>query len=224
MANQLFLVEDHPISRRGLEAILDAEMDLKVCGEAGTAAEARDKIPEADPDLVLVDLSLARGSGLELIKSLQNRRPELPLLVVSMHDEALYALRCVRAGAQGYVMKRRAGEVLVDAVRQVLDGQIYLSEEMRTQLVQNLEEHDESLPESPLEPLSDRELEIFERLGQGLKTSEIAEQLHVSSKTVSSHQARIKDKLGIDSTPKLRRWAAIWAEGFNPDAVDVNPQ
>jgi DNA-binding NarL/FixJ family response regulator len=222
MANHVFLVEDHPISRRGLEAILDAELDLKVCGEAGTAAEARDKIPEADPDLVLVDLSLATGSGLELIKNLQNRRPELPLLVVSMHDEVLYALRCVRAGARGYVMKRRASETLLDAVRQVLDGRIYLSEEMKKRVNQGLEERSEAPVESPLDALSDRELQIFECLGDGLKTSEIAEQIHLSPKTVSSHQSRIKNKLGIDSTPKLRRWAAIWVEaGYTAEAVDA---
>ncbi|PSQ75284.1 MAG: DNA-binding response regulator [Bacteroidetes bacterium QH_7_64_110] len=219
MADQVFLIDDHPVSRRGQKAVLNSEMNLEVCGEAGGAAEALDKIPEADPDLALVDLSLGTGSGLELIKDLQNRHPELLLLVVSMHDEALYALRCIRGGARGYVMKRRASETLVDAARQVLDGRIYLSEEMKERFVQTLNGHAEASVDAPLQSLSDRELEVFEQLGQGLAPPEIADQLHLSPKTVYTYQSRIKEKLGIESTPKLRQRAVIWVECCSPETT-----
>ena len=211
MADQVFLVEDHPISRRGQKAVLDSEMNLEVCGEADGAAEALEQIPEMEPDLALVDLSLEEGSGLELIKDLQNHQSTLPILVVSMHDESLYALRCIRAGARGYVMKQRASDVLVDAVREVLEGRIYLSEEMKDRLVQTLNGGREAPPESLLELLSDREIQVFELMGHGLRTSDIAEQLHLSPKTVYSYQARIKDKLDINSTPKLRQRAVLLA-------------
>jgi len=221
MADQVFLVEDHPISRRGQKAVLNAEMNLEVCGEAGGAAEALERIPEMAPDLVLVDLSLEDGNGLELIKDLQNHQPGLPLLVVSMHEESLYALRCIRAGARGYVMKQRASDVLVEAVREVLEGRIYLSTEMKDRLVQTLNGGRESTPESLLELLSDREIQVFELMGHGLKTGEIAEHLHLSPKTVYSYQARIKDKLNTDSTAKLRQWAVLWVAGIGSEADDI---
>lgn len=216
---EVFLT-DHPIARRGLAAVLESELNLEVCGEAETASEALNKIPETNPDLVLVDVSLkGKGSGLDLIKDLQTRHPTLPLLVVSMHDEALYALRCLRAGAQGYVMKDLAGETLVDAAQQVLDGRTYLSEEMKERLTQNLGGTAEVLARSPLESLSDRELQVFELMGHGLKPSLIAERLHLSPKTVYSYQSRLKDKLGIDDTPKLRRRAVVWMESSPEDAT-----
>jgi DNA-binding NarL/FixJ family response regulator len=218
MADQVFLVEDHPVVRRGLASLLTAEMALTVCGGACTPTAALEKLPEAEPDLVLVDLSLEEGSGLELIKDVKNRWPEMALLVVSMHDETLYALRSLRAGAQGYVMKQRATEVLVDAVRHVLDGRIYVSTEIKEKLIENVHGHN-ALAKSPLESLSDRELQVFQRLGEGLKTSTIAEELHLSPKTVYSYQSRIKDKLGIEGTPKLRQRAAIWVECCEPDSV-----
>jgi DNA-binding NarL/FixJ family response regulator len=222
MADQVFLIEDHPISRRGQKAVLETEMDLQVCGEADGAAEALEKIPEVEVDLALVDLSLKEGSGLELIKALQNHHPTLPLLVVSMHDESLYALRCIRAGARGYVMKEQASEVLVDAVREVLDDRIYLSGEMKDRLVQSLNET-QGAAESALESLSDRELQVFERMGHGLRTSDIAEQLHLSPKTIYSYQARIKDKLDIDTTPKLRQRAVIWVACSEVEVADGLP-
>ena len=216
MADQVFLVEDHPVVRHGLATLLNAEMALEVCGEASTAAAALEHIPETEPDLVLVDLSLEEGGGLELIKDVQKRWPDVALLVVSMHDEALYALRALRAGARGYVMKERATDVLMEAVRQVLDGRIYLSTEIKEKLIQNLQGHTIHA-ESPLQSLSDRELQVFKWLGHGLKTAEIADRLHLSSKTVYSYQARIKDKLGIESTPKLRQRAAVWVECYEPE-------
>lgn len=212
MADRVFLVDDHPLSRRGEKAILEAEMNLEVCGEAGTAVAALERISETEPDLVLVDLSLKKGSGLELIKDMQNRWSELPVLVVSMHDEALYAMRCLRAGAQGYVMKQRASEVIVTAVQEVLDGRIYLSEKMKDRLIQDFGVGDGAPTESPLDTLSDRELQVFEFLGQGMKVAEIAEELHLSPKTIYSYQSRLKDKLGIEDTPKLRQRAVVWVE------------
>lgn len=221
MAERVFLVEDHPISRRGQIAVLESEINLEVCGEAASTSEALQQIPEADPDIVLVDLSLEEGNGLDLIKALQNRWPELPLLVVSMHDAALYAQRCLQAGAQGYLMKQEASNTLVDAVQEVLEGRIFLCDEMKEHLMQTLG-NGEPFAQSPLESLSDRELQVFELLGQGQETEEIAEQLHLSPKTVYSYQSRIKDKLGLESTAKLRQRAAIWMESFDTD--DDGPQ
>jgi len=220
MADQVFLVDDHPVVRLGLATLLNAEMALEICGEASTAAGALERIPEAEPDLVIADLSLEGGSGLELIKDTQNRWPSVALLVVSIHDETLYALRALRAGARGYVMKEQTTEVLVEAVRDVLGGGIYVSPQIKEKLIQNLHGHN-VLTESPLESLSDRELEVFEQLGYGLKTCEIAEELHLSPKTVYSYLSRVKDKLGIDSTPKLRQRAAVWMECRDPERVDT---
>jgi DNA-binding NarL/FixJ family response regulator len=222
MADQVFLVEDHPISRRGQKAILDAEMNLEVCGETSGAAEALEQIPEMEPDLVLMDLSLEEGSGLDLIKNLQNHEPALLILVVSMHDESLYALRCIRAGARGYVTKQQASKVLVEAVREVLEGRIYLSDEMKDRLVQTLN-GGQNAADPALESLSDRELQVFERIGHGLETSEIAQQLHLSPKPVYSYQSRIRDKLDIDTTPKLRQRAVIWVACRGFDVADGVP-
>lgn len=219
MADHVFLVEDHPIARRGQASVLGSQMGLEVCGEAASAPEALQEIPEADPDIVLVDLSLDEGNGLELIKDLQNRWPELPLLVMSMHDASLYALRCIRAGARGYLMKQRASGALVDAVRQVLDGRIFLCDQMKDRVMCTLGEQGE-LSQTPLDPLSDRELQVFELLGAGLEATEIAEQLNLSRKTVYSYESRIKEKLGAESTAKLRQRAVIWMKSLNSSSAE----
>lgn len=221
MADRVFLVEDHPIARRGQTAVLESQMSLEVCGEAATAADALRKIPEAAPDIVLIDLSLEEGDGLSLIKELQSRWPDLPLLVVSMHDAALYALRCVRAGARGYLTKQQASDTLVDAVQQVLDGRIFLGDKMKDHLMQTLGDGGDPLTESPLGALSDRELQVFKLLGRGLESVEIADQLNVSPKTVYSYQSRIKDKLDLENTSKLRQRAVIWRESCNAESDSV---
>jgi DNA-binding NarL/FixJ family response regulator len=210
---RILLVEDHPLMRKGLALSIETEPDLKVCGQLADAEEALAAFEELDPDLVVVDISLPGMSGLELIKHLQALRPQLPTLVVSRHDEALYAERAIRAGARGYVMKLEAGDVIVKAIRRVLAGGIYVSEEINERLLMGLAAGRRELAQSPLEVLSDRELEVFELTGRGLGTREIAERLHLSVKTVESYRARIKEKLNLNTAAELMQHAVQWVEG-----------
>lgn len=210
----IFIVDDHPVMRRGYASIIEEEMDLEVCGEAGDALEALDKIRETDPDLVIADLTLAGSmSGLELIKMLKAERPQLPILVVSMHDESLYAERVLRAGAKGYVMKDVVDAVIVKAIRRVLRGGLYVSEEISEKILLQYAGGHFDAEHSPLEGLSDRELEVFEHIGRGLSTHQIADTMLISPKTVDSYRARLKEKLGIESHIELLRRATQWVEG-----------
>ncbi len=211
--NKILIVDDHPLMRKGLALALNAEIDLTVCGQVANAEEALGALEELDPDLAIVDISLPGMSGLELIKHMQALRPEIRTLVVSRHDEALYAERAIRAGARGYVMKLEAGERIVKAVRRVLAGGIYVSEEINERLLLGLAAGRQELAQSPLEVLSDRELEVFELTGRGLGTREIAERLHLSVKTVESYRARIKDKLSLKTAAELMQHAVQWVEG-----------
>ncbi len=210
---KILIVDDHPLMRKGLALSLEAESDLTICGQVADAEEAMDALEKLDPDLAIVDISLPGMSGLELIKHMQALRPELRTLVVSRHDEALYAERAIRAGARGYVMKLEAGEMIVKAVRRVLAGGIYVSEEINERLLLGLAAGRQELAQSPLEVLSDRELEVFELTGRGLGTREIAERLHLSVKTVESYRARIKDKLNLKTAAELMQHAVQWVEG-----------
>ena len=211
--NKILIVDDHPLMRKGLALALNAEIDLTVCGQVANAEEALGALEELDPDLAIVDILLPGMSGLELIKHMQALRPEIRTLVVSRHDEALYAERAIRAGARGYVMKLEAGERIVKAVRRVLGGGIYVSEEINERLLLGLAAGRQELAQSPLEVLSDRELEVFELTGRGLGTREIAERLHLSVKTVESYRARIKDKLSLKTAAELMQHAVQWVEG-----------
>ena len=211
--NKILIVDDHPLMRKGLALALNAEIDLTVCGQVANAEEALGALEELDPDLAIVDISLPGMSGLELIKHMQALRPEMRTLVVSRHDEALYAERAIRAGARGYVMKLEAGEMIVKAVRRVLGGGIYVSEEINERLLLALAAGRPKMAESPLELLSDRELEVFELTGRGRGTREIAERLYLSVKTVESYRARIKDKLNLKSAAELMQHAVQWVEG-----------
>ncbi len=211
--SKILIVDDHPLMRKGLALSLNAEIDLTVCGQAASAEEALDALEELDPDLAIVDISLPGMSGLELIKHMQALRPEIRTLVVSRHDEALYAERAIRAGARGYVMKLEAGERIVKAVRRVLGGGIYVSEEINERLLLGLAAGRPKMAESPLELLSDRELEVFELTGRGRGTREIAERLYLSVKTVESYRARIKDKLNLKTAAELMQHAVQWVEG-----------
>jgi len=210
----IVLVDDHPLLRKGLARTIEHEMDLHVVGQMDDAEDTLGKIEDLDPDLAVVDISLPGMSGLELIKHLQSRAPDLQTLVVSRHDEGLYAERCIRAGARGYVMKQEAGDVIVEAIRNVLNGRIFVSEKINERLLQSMAEGGrDRIGQSPLEVLSDRELEVFELTGQGLSTRDIAERLHLSVKTIESYRARIKNKLHFESANELMKHAVQWVEG-----------
>lgn len=199
--------------RKGLALTLDSESDLTVCGQAASAEEALGMLKELDPDLTIVDISLPGTSGLELIKQIQALRPETRTLVVSRHDEVLYAERAIRAGARGYVMKLEASEMIVKAVQRILSGGIHVSEEINERLLLGLAAGRSQATGSPLALLSDRELEVFELTGEGLGTREMAERLHLSVKTVESYRVRIKDKLNLKTAIELIQHAVQWVEG-----------
>jgi DNA-binding NarL/FixJ family response regulator len=208
---KIFLVDDHPIVLQGLTMLIDQQDDLCVCGRSSTAEETLQAIASAGPDAVIVDLSLQGSSGLGLIKDLQTRHPSLPILVLSMHDEALYAERTLRAGALGYVMKQESGDVFLAALRRVLRGEVHLSHRISQGVLKSVVRGGAARTESPLGQLSDRELEVFEMIGRGLKTGEISRRLHVSVKTVQTHRSHIKDKLGLPDSAKLALHAMDWA-------------
>jgi DNA-binding NarL/FixJ family response regulator len=208
----ILLVDDHPLMRKGLAMTLDAEADLHIMAQVESAEEAIDAVNQQLPDIAIVDISLPGMSGIELIKHLLALHPELPILVVSRHDETLYAERAIRAGARGYIMKLEAGDVIVKAVRRVLKGGIYVSDEINERLLMGMMSGRQSVAESPLEVLSDRELEVFELTGRGLGTREIAERLHLSVKTVESYRARIKAKLNLNTATELVQHAVQWVE------------
>jgi DNA-binding NarL/FixJ family response regulator len=191
--------------------MLAAEPDLEVCGEAESAAAAMQVATSAHPDLAIVDLSLTEGTGLDLIRSLREAAPTLPVLVLSMHDEALFAERVLRAGARGYIMKRQAITGLVGAIRQVLSGRIYVSEGMAQSVLERLG-HDGAQSDNPMANLTDRELEVFDLIGRGLSTAAIAEQIGVSIKTIETYRSNIKAKLNLKDAADLIRFAVTWAE------------
>lgn len=204
--SRVLLVDDHPVVREGLIRLLNILPDLEVCGEASTGREALDLIEPTRPDIVIVDLSLEDRNGVQLIKDITARHPELPCLVLSMYDESLYALRVLRAGGRGYIMKQQRPKDLVTAIRQVLTGQLYLSETFSSRLL------DEFITPSSAGPvlraeLTDRELEVLTLLGRGSSGREIAERLYLSVKTVEAHRERIKRKLGLKNSTELLRYA-----------------
>lgn len=213
---RIFIVDDHPIMRRGYTALLTRESDLQVCGEAGSGEEAIEQIQKMNPDLVIVDISMDGMNGIEMIKYLKTLRSELPFLVVSMHDETLYAERAIHAGASGYIMKSEVGVSVITAVRRILLGGIYLSEQMSSKLLRPYFGRPKDATGGTVRVLSDRELEIFELMGRGITTSHIAEMLHISPKTVESHRARIKSKLGLENTAQLRQRAVLWVNSDQP--------
>lgn len=207
----VFVVDDHPLVREWLGNLIALQPDLTVCGQAGSRAAAYDAIVQAQPDIAVIDLSLEDGSGLELIKQLQ-ALPEPPrILVLSMHDEVFYAERALRAGAAGYVMKRAATGHVIEAIRQVLAGRVYMSETLAAQIAQKFVAKNAGVS-SPVALLSDREIEVFQMLGRGIETRRIAETLHLSPKTVQVYCGRIKEKLGLTNATELIREAVRWHE------------
>ncbi len=209
---RIIIVDDHPIMRKGLAMTLDAEHGFEVVEQFERAEEALQKFEELEPDLVVVDISLPGMSGLELVKQLVSRDPDVKILVVSRHDEILYAERAMRAGAKGYVMKMEAGEILLKAAKKVLYGGIFVSDEVSEKLLMGMARGQRDITESPVEQLSDRELEVFELTGKGNSTREIAEKLHLSVKTVESYRARIKTKLNLENATELMMHAVKWVE------------
>ncbi|HYW35680.1 MAG TPA: response regulator transcription factor [Balneolaceae bacterium] len=212
---RIIIVDDHPVMRKGLADTLDAEIGFEVVGQFKVGEDLLQNYEKLKPDLIIIDISLPGMSGLELIKHLKARSPEIKILVISRHDESLYAERAIRAGAQGYLMKLEAGEVMIKAIRKIFNGKIYVSDEISEKLLMNLAAGNKDMNMSPIDSLSDRELEVFELTGKGDSTRAIAEKLHLSVKTVESYRARIKKKLNFDNATELMRHAVKWVENEN---------
>lgn len=210
--SRVFLVDDHPLVRDGLANLINAQRDLMVCGEAEDSTQAINRIRKAQPHVALIDISLTNESGLELVKQLRSQFPQLALIVLSMHDEALYAERALRAGARGYVMKREASKNVLASIRRILEGGVYVSGKVTSRMAKTLSSAGEAATSSPVERLSDRELEIFRLLGQGRTTSQIAGDLNLSVKTVQAYCARAKEKFGVSSLTELLRAALRWED------------
>ena len=210
-AKRIFVVDDHPLIREGLAAQLANQPNLQLCGEAEDVAEAMSRIAASKPDLVIVDISLKNGNGVDLVKRLKAKDPSLVMLVWSMHPESLYAERALRAGARGYVSKSKSASQIIEAVLTVLDGRTYLSPEMSEKLLGRvIGGGQKAIEASGVETLTDRELETFEHLGQGLTTQQIASKMHVSRKTVETYRARIKEKLGLANAVELVQHSVQW--------------
>lgn len=215
---RIVVVEDHPIMRKGLVLTLESDPAFEVVEELDRGEELIPRVDELKPDLIIVDISLSGMNGLELVKHLIAQNKELKILVVSRHDESLYAERVIRAGAKGYLMKQEAGDVLLTAVRKVLRGAIYVSDEVSEHLLLGLAKGQKEAMESTVEKLSDRELEVFELTGKGSNTRKIADRLHLSIKTVESYRARIKTKLNLDNINELMVHAVKWVENEHAES------
>jgi DNA-binding NarL/FixJ family response regulator len=212
---KIFLVDDHPLVRESLASLIQQQSDFIVCGEAEDNIGAQRGILTTHPDVAIVDISLKGGSGLELIKIVKHRAPEISIIVLSMHEEGVYAERAIRAGARGYIMKRETSKKVIEAIRHVLSGKIYVSSHMAEILASKLLDGRETDGRNPVEALSDRELEVFDLLGQGIETRRVAEMLDVSMKTVQTHCARIKEKLALANAAELLREAVRWHDQQN---------
>lgn len=207
---QILIVDDHPVFRRGMAALLREQGEFEVCGEAEDSATALEAMRRLKPDLMLVDISMPGTNGIELIKLMLAEQPKLLILIVSMHEESLYALRSLRAGARGYVMKSEAITHVVEALHKVGSGGIYISPQFCERLVFKLIQSPDLAVDSPVEQLSDRELEVLRLIGQGTSTRDIAGSLHLSIKTIETHRAHIKEKLGLKDSTEMVRFAMDW--------------
>src|SRR5437899_6795318 len=209
-AKRILIVDDHPLFRKGLEELIQSDDSFAVCGEAGNAAEAMDVIRKLSPELAIVDLSLPGANGIELIKNVRAEFPKLPILVLSMHDESLYAVRALRAGADGYVMKHEAMANVIQAIREVFNGHPYLSPAMAAQVITKFAHRQAEGETDAVERLSDRELEILELIGKGNEVRQIAKLLHLRPKTGETHRAHITDKLDLKNSREVARFALQW--------------
>ena len=206
------MVDDHPLVREWLTNLIHQQPDMVVCGEAETASDALQTVTVTMPDVAIVDISLKESSGIELIKDIKTLHPHVAMIVLSMHDEGLYAERALRAGARGYIMKRETTKKIITAIRRVLEGKLYVSERLASVFAEKFVEGNASAAGSPIEQLSDRELEVFQMLGEGCETRHIAESMNVSMKTVQAYCARIKEKLKLANATELLREAIRWNE------------
>lgn len=206
----VFIVDDHPLLRQGLALLINRENDLTVCGEAEEAQAAMYAISQCQPDILIVDISLNGPDGLDLLKNIRNSYPNLPVLILSMHDEATYAERALRARANGYIMKQEATEKVLVAVRRILNGEVYLSDRIANKMLRQYIGGASTALESRLSALSDRELEVFRSIGEGRSTRQIADELHLSVKTVETYQAHLKEKLALRSGRELIQHAIQW--------------
>ena len=211
-AKRIVIVDDHPLFRKGLEQLIHSDGTFAVCGEAGNAADAMEVIRKLNPNLAIVDLSLPGANGIELIKNIRAEFPKMPILVVSMHDESLYALRALRAGAEGYVMKHEAMANVIQAIHEVFDGRPYLSPAMAAQVITKFAHRQSEGEPDAVDRLSDRELEILELIGKGDDVRQIAKRLHLSPKTVETHRAHIKEKLQLKNAREVARFAVQWVD------------
>ena len=213
---KIFLVDDHPQVREWLANLIEKNMDLTICGEAENAPAALEAIAELKPDLAIIDLSLGSSSGIDLIRSIRSSFPDVAMIVLSMHDERVYAERAIRAGARGYVMKRESTKKIIDAIREVMRGNLYLSKEMTELFVEKFISSDSEQIGLPITQLSDRELEVFKLIGQGYEINEIAKTLNVNHKTIHTYCTRIREKLKLNSSAELLREALRWTEAHSP--------
>ncbi|HUW51570.1 MAG TPA: response regulator transcription factor [Sulfuricella sp.] len=207
--SRVLIVDDHPLVRHGMAQLINQEADLHICCEAGNAEEAMEATCNCTHDLAIVDISMEGISGIELVKALKAKNGNLPVLVISMHDESLYAERALRAGAKGYVMKQEAPETILTAIRQILRGNIHVSDRIRDKMLRQITEGPQA-DASPLDKLGDRELEVIQLIGQGFRTVEIAERLNRSIKTIEAHRANLKKKLALKNGAELLHFAVQW--------------
>ncbi|HKB91362.1 MAG TPA: response regulator transcription factor [Opitutaceae bacterium] len=209
---RIFIVDDHPVTRQGVAALINQEPQLEVCGQVDSAPAAMDQVPKAAPQLAIIDITLKDTSGIELLKNLRALLPDLLVLVMSMHDESLYAERALRAGANGYIMKQEASEKILTAINCILGGGLYLSEKMKDKLVHHMLGNKTGEVRSLIDSLSDRELEVFQLIGNGYGSSQIAEKLNLSTKTIDSYRENIKVKLNMDKGSDMVRYAIQWSK------------
>jgi len=215
--HKILLVEDHPIFRLGLAELINNEDDLVVVGGAESLNQALAAVEDLSPDLVVADITLHESDGIDLVKELSRRYKNLPVLILSMHDEFLYAERALRAGARGYIMKQEAMESIVSAIRNVLDGKVYLNDAMKEHILAGIADGAAASDKAPIERLTDRELEVFGLIGLGFTTREIARKLHLSIKTIGTYRERIKEKLNLKHATELVRYAIHWDKASKSD-------
>jgi len=212
MATKVYIVDDHPLVRQGLAQIIGKEEDMEVCGEAEDALSAMRGVGSTQPDALVVDISLQGNNGLELIKNVRAVYESLPILVFSMHEESIYAQRSLRAGAKAYVMKKEPSGKIVEAIRRIVKGEIYVSPRVADQVLHQIVSGPANSASSPIDRLTDRELEVVQLIGRGLSTREIAESLKLSVKTIESHRAHVKEKLGLRNATELVQFCVQWVD------------